>query len=108
MLAGWLLADFWMAQAIAQVPAPAPQIRTHFTPYTLQRLSRDLNSPSNAEDFFRVGREQFEQEIQRLTDPRSRPTEDILKVSPTIRLPQDSFSPGDLDKGGEGIDRSTS
>lgn len=96
-LAGWLLSGFWMPQAISQVTAPSPQIRAHFTPYSLQRLSRDLNSPSNAEDFFRVGREEFEQEIQRLTDPRSRLTEDVLKVSPTLRLPQDSLpaeSPG--------------
>lgn len=96
-LAGWLLSGFWMPQAIAQVTAPSPQIRAHFKPYSLQRLSRDLNSPSNAEDFFRIGREEFEQEIQRLTDPRSRLTEDVLKVSPTLRLPQDSLpaeSPG--------------
>lgn len=91
VLAGWLLSGLWMPQAIAQVPAPSPQIRPHFTPYSLQRLSRDLNSPSNAEDFFSVGREEFEQEIQRLTDPRSRLTEDVLKVSPTLRFPQDSL-----------------
>lgn len=97
MLAGGFLAGFWTPPAIAQVSAP--QIRTHFTPYALQRLSRDLNSPSNSENFFRVGREQFEQEIQRLRDPRSRPTKDVLKISPTIRLPQDSFPTRSSDNG---------
>lgn len=107
VLAGGLLSGFWMPSAIAQAPVSAPQIRAHFTPYALQRLSRDLNSPSNAEDFFRVGREQFEQEIQQLTDPRSHLTEDVLKVSPTIRLPQDSFPSGNLDRG-DGSDLSAS
>lgn len=108
VLAGWLLSGVWMPQAIAQVPASVPQIRAHFTPYTLQRLSRDLNSPTNSEDFFRVGREEFEREIQRLTDPRSRLTEDILKVSPTLRLPPDSFPAGTPGKGGNAIDDSAS
>lgn len=95
VLTGGLLAGFWTFPAIAQVPVPAPQMRAHFSPSALQRLSRDLNSPSKSEDFFRVGRERFEQEIQRLRNPRSRLTGDVLKVSPTIRLPQDSFPAGD-------------
>lgn len=104
VLAGWLLSGAWMPAAIGQ-PIPA-QIRAHFTPYVLQRLARDLNSPTNADIFFRVGREQFEQEIQRLTDPRSRLTEGILKVSPTLRLPQDSFLPGEPNKTGSAINNS--
>lgn len=104
VLAGWLLSGVWMPAAIGQ-PIPA-QIRAHFTSYVLQRLARDLNSPTNADIFFRVGREQFEQEIQRLTDPRSRLTEGILKVSPTLRLPQDSFLPGEPNKTGSAINNS--
>jgi hypothetical protein len=98
VLAGWLLSGIWMPAAIAQSRVPS-QIRAHFTPYTLQRLSRDLNSPTDADDFFRVGREQFEQEIQRLTDPQSRLTEGILKVSPNIHLPQESFPANPQGKG---------
>ncbi|MGQ9869876.1 hypothetical protein [Leptodesmis sp.] len=105
VLAGWLLSGVWMPAAIAQPPVPTPQMRVYFTPsYALQRLSRDFNSPTNADDFFRVGREQFEQEIQRLADPRSRLTEGILKVSPILRLSQDSFLPEEPNKIDRAID----
>jgi hypothetical protein len=48
-----------------------------------QRISRDL-IPSSSEDFFRKGREQFEQELKRLS--RDRPAEPVLKVSPQPSL----------------------
>jgi hypothetical protein len=93
MLVGSLGAGVGASQAIAQVPTVPPQIRAHLMPYGLQRLSIDLNSPTSAQQFFRVGREEFEQEIQRLSDPRSQSTETILKVSPDFRLPQDTLPP---------------
>lgn len=55
--------------------------------YQANRFARDLTrSPS--EDFFREGRLKLEQEIQ-LTRKRQLLSEDILKVSPDQRKPQD-------------------
>ncbi|NJR52083.1 MAG: hypothetical protein HC780_23425, partial [Leptolyngbyaceae cyanobacterium CSU_1_3] len=57
-----------------------------------QRISRDL-IPSSSEDFFRKGREQFEQELKRLS--QERPSEPVLKEATQPSLEPRSLTPHD-------------
>ena len=68
---GLLLFSAKVTQAAAQATV-TPQAATYanvFTPDHLQQLTQDL-TPSSSEAFFRQGREQIEQEIQRLQQRR--------------------------------------
>ncbi|GAP94457.1 hypothetical protein [Leptolyngbya sp. NIES-2104] len=53
-----------------------------------QRISRDL-TPPNSQDFFNQGREQFEREIRRLNERSQQKQENLLKVDPATRYPED-------------------
>lgn len=52
-----------------------------------QRISRDL-TPTNSQDFFNQGREQFEREIRRLNERSQQKQENLLKVDPATRYPE--------------------
>jgi len=65
-----------------------------------QRLTRDL-TPTNAQDFFKQGQEQLEREI-RLLERRSQiKQDDLLKVDPATRQPdeQDSRTASQISQG---------
>lgn len=66
-------------------PAMAQSLPT-FTPQQLNRLSRDL-TPFNSQDFFRQGRSQLEQEVQRLERVQSRNSNPLLKIDPATQSP---------------------
>jgi hypothetical protein len=68
--------------AIAQPQAPIMRLSSP----QLQRVYRDLVRPET-QDFFRQGREQFEQEIRQMNKPRS--TEPVLKVNDSLQPYQD-------------------
>jgi len=56
-------------------------------------IGRDLHQPSPAEDFFRQGQRQFEQEIQSLTRPQSVQPEALLQVTPDANSVPPDFNP---------------
>lgn len=72
--------------AVSLVIAPAAKADgiAGLTSSQLQRFSRDL-IPSNSQDFFRQGRAQLEQEVQRLDRQTLNPDERLLKVEPPIQ-----------------------
>lgn len=53
-----------------------------------QRIIRDL-TPTNSQDFFNQGREQFEREIRRLNERSQQKQENLLKVDPATRYPEE-------------------
>ncbi|MBE9012335.1 hypothetical protein IQ250_19235 [Pseudanabaenaceae cyanobacterium LEGE 13415] len=53
-----------------------------------QRIIRDL-TPTNSQDFFNQGREQLEREIRLLNERSQQRQENLLKVDPATRYPED-------------------
>ncbi|XHX80403.1 MAG: hypothetical protein RBJ76_10885 [Stenomitos frigidus ULC029] len=75
----------------ATMAQPPPSI-DRLTPLQRQQFSRDL-VPSSAQDFFRTGQANLEQEIRLLTRQRS-PNEPLLKVNQALQVqPQPNGEP---------------
>lgn len=53
-----------------------------------QRIVRDL-TPTHSQDFFNQGREQLEREIRLLNERPQQKQENLLKVDPATRYPED-------------------
>lgn len=53
-----------------------------------QRIVRDL-TPRSSQDFFNQGREQLEREIRLLNQRSQQQQENLLKVDPATRYPED-------------------
>ncbi|MFN6540711.1 MAG: hypothetical protein RM021_030825 [Nostoc sp. EkiNYC01] len=62
-----------------QTSANAQQTLPSLTPAQTQNLSRDL-VPSSSQDFFRQGKDSFEEEIQLLRERQLSSTKPILKI----------------------------
>ena len=73
--AAWLLSDH---------PAVAGPVSSSLTPARAQEFSRDLVRV-DSQDFFRIGHERFEQEIQLFNSKRFTSKEPLLKIQ---QLPQ--------------------
>ncbi|MBW4581119.1 MAG: hypothetical protein KME42_16250 [Tildeniella nuda ZEHNDER 1965/U140] len=69
---------FTLVAASASLAQSVPH-SDRLPPSKLQQFSRDL-TPSSAQDFFKAGQTELEQEIRLLTRPRSPLSENVLTV----------------------------
>ena len=78
----WLIGSgvglFFSLQSAQAQPVP------NLTSAQLQRFERDLTS-TNAQDFFKQGKAQFEQEIRSLEQGRVSSDQPTLKIDPTLQ-----------------------
>jgi hypothetical protein len=75
-----------IASAVGAQPLPSTPIP--------QQVINGLNSPNSSERYFEEGRQQFEREIDNLSEGKYPPPEEILKISNDL-LQQGNLSPTD-------------
>jgi hypothetical protein len=63
--------------AIATILIPTALTQPSLASPDLTQINAALNYPTAAERFFNEGQQQFEQEVQRLSEPSSNPTETL-------------------------------
>jgi hypothetical protein len=66
-----------LGMAIAPLLIPVALTQPSFASPSLTQIDAALNYPTAAERFFNEGQQQFEEEIQRLSEPSPNPTETL-------------------------------